>query len=195
MLKKKIVIIDENDGRALLLIDALKEAGFDVVGRFTADINILATIDKLDVDLLILNMNMLDKHLLKQLQSINDYRPMPIVIFADKGETTIINEAVKAGVSAFVIDGLAAKRIKPVLDVAIARFTKTQELYKELQKTRDDVEHSKIVNRAKLIIMNTRKIDEDTAYRELRSMAMNQNMRIHEVAKNLVNFSKLLKQE
>lgn len=191
-MEKRALLVDDNDGRAVLLVEALQEAGCNVVARFTTDDDIFKFFTSHDVDLLVINTNIPSNSLLKQLHSIIEVKPMPIVMFVDKSESNVINAAVKAGVSAFVVDGLAKRRIKPVLDVAFARFEETRSLRQELQNSRQDLANQKVIDQAKAIIMKQKNIDENTAYKELRSMAMNQNIRIHEVAKNVISVAELL---
>ena len=191
-MKQRVLLVDENDGRAVLLVEALQEAGYEVVGRFCVDEDILKNLGEQEVDLLVINVSTPGKLLLNQLNNITEWRSLPIVMFADRSESPIINAAVKAGVSAIVVDGLARHRIRPVLDVAIARFEETSVLRLELRTSRENLENRKLVDQAKAIIMKRKKMDEDGAYKELRSMAMNQNMRIHEVAKNIVSVAHLL---
>jgi response regulator NasT len=173
-------------------VEALEEAECHVVARLTTDDDISKYFSTHDADLMVVNTNVLSKTFLDQLHNVTQVKPMPIVMFVDKSESKVINMAVKAGVSAFVVDGLAKRRIKPVLDVAFARFEETSALREELNETRASLENQKLVDQAKAIIMKQRNIDENSAYKELRTMAMNKNMRIHEVARNVLNVAELL---
>ena len=100
--------------------------------------------------------------------------------------------AVEAGVSAYVVDGLQAERIKPVIDTAIARFQVLRQMRTELAETRRALEERKVIDRAKGLLMKAKGISEDEAYALLRNTAMNQNRRVAEVAEALVTASGLL---
>ena len=104
----------------------------------------------------------------------------------------MINSAVQAGVAAFIVDGLSAKRIKPVLNVAMARFKNYAILRNELLKTKETLANRKIIEKAKGIIMNQRKCSEDEAYNMLRKLAMDRNQKMNDVAKNVIELSSLL---
>jgi response regulator NasT len=92
-----------------------------------------------------------------------------------------------------VVDGFNEARIKPIMDVAIARFKEMQALRNELEKTRNTLEERKLIDKAKLIVMEQRRCNEDEAYKILRSLAMDKNKRIAEVAEQLVSITSILK--
>jgi response regulator NasT len=104
----------------------------------------------------------------------------------------MIADAINAGVSAYVVDGLNPARVKPVLDVAVARFNQFQALNDELGRAKASLAERKIIERAKGILMQQKKLSEEEAYRALRRAAMEQNRRIAEVAEYLVSAARLL---
>jgi response regulator NasT len=100
--------------------------------------------------------------------------------------------AIEAGVSAYVVDGLSAERIKPVIDTAIARFSMIRQMRNELAETRRALEERKVIDRAKGLLMKAKGVDEDAAYALLRKAAMDQGRRVADVAEALVTASRLL---
>lgn len=88
--------------------------------------------------------------------------------------------------------GASADRVRPVLEVAIARFRAFQELKTELEQARNSLADRKLIERAKGILMERRDCSEDDAYRALRQMAMSRNQRLVEVARNVIELSALL---
>ena len=113
-------------------------------------------------------------------------------MFVDRSDTASIAAAVDAGVSAYIVDGLKKERVKPILDMAISRFNAFNRLTRELQDARTELADRKIIDRAKGILMNARKLDEESAYRLLRKTAMNENRRLADVARGLVSAHSLL---
>ena len=104
----------------------------------------------------------------------------------------MIEKAVEAGVSAYVVDGLKKERVKPILDMAISRFNAFSRLTQELEQARSELEDRKIIEQAKGILMRTRNLSEADAYALLRSTAMNQNRRMVDIAQSLVTAAELL---
>jgi response regulator NasT len=97
-----------------------------------------------------------------------------------------------AGVSAYIVAGLQAERVKPVLDVALARFRREQKLLDELSDTRQKLAERKTVDRAKGLLMNRYSLTEEQAYQRLRTLAMNKNLKLAEVAQRLIDVEDLL---
>jgi response regulator NasT len=60
-----------------------------------------------------------------------------------------MDAAIAAGVSAYIVAGLQAERVKPVLDVALARFRREQKLLDELSDTRQQLAERKVIEKAK----------------------------------------------
>jgi response regulator NasT len=95
-------------------------------------------------------------------------------------------------VAAYIVAGLRAERVKPVLDVALARFRREQKLLDELSDTRRQLADRKLVERAKGVLMTRSGLTEDQAYQKLRSMAMNRKLRLGEVAQRVLDVEDLL---
>jgi len=191
-MKLKVMVIDESAGRAALLERALTDAGYEIIARVEHGVNLLERVDEVKPDVIIIDMEMPDRDTLEQLHTIHQDQPRPIVMFADNSESEVIEAAVKAGVSAYVVDGLNPQRVKPIMDVAIARFREFQALREELEQTKSTLADRKLIDKAKGIIMKQRGMDEAEAYKSLRKMAMDSNKRISEIAKDVIAIAELL---
>ena len=185
------MLIDEDSSKTDMLTNSLNEAGFDVVGRVSCDDDILSGIQVCEPDVLVIDMESPDDYIFNQLVEINKSSPKPIVFFAEKGESDVIKKAVKSGVSAFIVDGLTARRIKPVIELAIERFIEMQSLYKKLADSKENLEERKVIERAKGILMSRKGVSEDEAYTSLRKLAMEQNKKLINIAKNVIEMSEL----
>ena len=104
-----------------------------------------------------------------------------------------------AGVSAYVVAGLQPERIRPIVDVALARFQQEQALRQELAQTQSElselsveVQNRKVIDRAKGLLMQRQNLSEDAAYARLRKAAMDKNLKIVEVAQRMLDVADLL---
>lgn len=100
--------------------------------------------------------------------------------------------AVDAGVSAYIVDGLAKARIKPILDLAVRRFQAFSRLQDELAEAKSALADRAAIDKAKAILMKRRGIDEPAAYALLRGHAMSSNRRIAEVADAIITSDALM---
>ena len=154
--------------------------------------DVIEEVNRSSPDIVVIKTETSSKYFMNQLYNLNQENPKPIVIFTDESEGGLIDSAIKAGVSAYVVDGLSSDRVKPVLEIARARFKNEQSLRDELAKTRSQLEERKTIERAKGIIMKSRNLNEDDAYKALRKLAMNRNQKLIDVAEDVISVSELL---
>lgn len=191
----KVMLVDDIAGRAAILEQALTDAGHKVVARLTSAQRLSARVLEFQPDIVIIDLDSPDRDTLENMSILSRDNPKPIIMFAQQDDSNTIAEAVKAGVSAYIVDGLSAKRVKPIIDVAIARFREFQALRNELEHTRSRLEDRKIIDKAKGLLMKQRDFSEDEAYHALRKMAMERNRKIVEVARNVVDVFEVLGNE
>ena len=187
-----ILIIDENRIRASIIEDGLREAGHARVAVIH-DVNEVArTIQATAPDVIVIDLENPKRDTLEHFFSLSRAIQRPIAMFVDRSDGAMIEKAVEAGVSAYVVDGLKKERIKPILDMAISRFNAFSRLRQELEQARSELEDRKIIEHAKGILMKTRSLSEADAYALLRTTAMNQNRRMIDIAQSLVTAADLL---
>ena len=123
----------------------------------------------------------------------------PIVMFTNDHDASNARAAVAAGVSAYIVAGLSSERIRPIMEVALARFQHEQALRQELANTRNElqelsaaVQDRKTIDRAKKLLMVRQQLSEDVAYAKLRKAAMDKNLKMVEVAQRMLDVADLL---
>ncbi len=189
----RILLIDENPERAAVLNEALRAQGYELVARLAPRELSARRVAEIGPDIVIVDMDSPSRDTIESMRQINDDQPRPIVMFVDQSDVGMIEQAMQAGVSAYIIDGLNVKRVKPILDVAIARFREFQALRDELKKTKATLNERKLIERAKGMLMREKKLSEDEAYAALRKLAMDRQQKLVDVAETLLAFADLLK--
>jgi response regulator NasT len=177
-------------GNALRI--GLLEAGYDLVASLPADMYLPERIAQLQPDLIIIDAESDARDVLEHIVIASRDERRPIVLFTEDATTTSMDAAMAAGVSAYIVAGLQAERIQPVLNVALARFRQEQKLLDELADTRHKLAERKIVERAKGVLMAHQNLSEDQAYQKLRSMAMNKKLKLAEIAQRILDVEDLL---
>lgn len=185
------MLVDRDRARSAVLERALTDAGYQVAARVAAGEDLAQRVREVVPDVIIVDMDSPDRDTLEHMHSITREQPRPIVMFAEEDDSETIAKAVRAGVSAYVVDGLSGPRVKPIVDVAIARFREFQALRRELDEVRSTLAERKLVDKAKGIIMKQRQCDEEQAYRALRKLAMDRNQRIADAARDVIGVAKL----
>ncbi len=187
-----VLVIDENTLRASIIEAGLHEAGHRNVTVIHEVLGVARRIESLMPDVIVISLENPNRDMLESMFQLSRSVKRPIAMFVDRSEQGMIEAAVEAGVSAYVVDGLRQERVKPILDMAISRFNAYSRLARELEEARSELENRKLVERAKGILMKSKGIGEDEAYRLLRSTAMKQNRKIAEIAQSLVLAAGLL---
>jgi response regulator NasT len=186
------ILLIEDETADQLLEKILVNKGYSVTNTATTEANIQSLVMNNKTDLVIFNVDSPKKHF-QDIHYLNQNQALPIIIFAADDTTDTINQIVKAGVSAYVVNGLENSRINSIITIAVARFKEQQCLKNELEKTKSRLEERKLVDRAKGILIKTRGFTEDDAYHTLRKLAMDRNIAIGEMAKNVIAMAELLK--
>jgi response regulator NasT len=182
----RVLLVDSNAGRGAILEQALSDAGHRIVARITDDVDLLRQVGAHQPDIIIIDMDSPGRDTLEHLRGISRDQPKPVILFSDNRDGEFIRQSVKAGVSAYVVDGLRPERVMPIVEVAIARFREFQALRRELAETRAQLADRKLIDKAKGILMCKKRMSEDQAYQLLRKTAMSRNTRLVEVARVLI---------
>jgi response regulator NasT len=183
----RVMLVDRDPERAELLEEALAEAGHRVVARIKDDDALASQVTLYHPDVIIIDMEAPGRDTLEQMREISRDQPKPIILFSDERDPDYIRQAVKAGVSAYIVDGLSRDRVMPIVEVAVARFSEIQSLRKELENTKVQLADRKVIDKAKGLLMKKKNMGEDQAYQFLRKTAMSRNLKLVEVARVLIS--------
>ena len=178
--------------RARVLRIALLEAGYNVVAALPGDTFLPERIGQIQPDLIVVDAESQGRDILEHVVMATRDERRPIVMFSDDEDTAYLRKAVAAGVSAYVAVGTPAERIKPVLDVAMARFEMEESLRRELASARSELADRKVLDRAKGLLMSRQGLTEPQAHARLRKAAMDKGLKLVEVAQRLIDAADLL---
>jgi response regulator NasT len=188
----RVLVVDESAERADMLREALRHAGLEVTASLSSPLSLLKTIEALEPDVIVIDTESPSRDVLEHLVVMSQHTPRPVVMFAADREPEKIREATRAGVSAYVVDGVDKNRIKAIVDAAVARFEEMQSLRAQLAEANQKLSERKLVERAKGLLMKSRGLDEEAAYAALRKAAMDRNLKLSEVAQRIVDAADLL---
>lgn len=188
----RIAVIDESAARAAVIEEGLREVGLSDLRVFLERQGLAAQLEAFSPDVVLMNLENPSRDMLEETFALSRALARPIAMFVDQSDERAIAEAVDAGISAYVVDGLRKERIRPVLELAVRRFQAFNRLQTELAEARSQLAERRLVDQAKLILMKKRGLSEPDAYKLLRSHAMQTNRRIAEVAEAIVTADNLM---
>lgn len=194
-----LAIADQSDAYAVSQAErsrslriGLLENGFNLVASLPADVFLSERLDQLQPDLIILDAESEARDALEHVVLATRNARRPIVMFTNDSDTRHVKDAVKAGVSAYVVAGLSAERIRPILDIAMARFEHEQALRQELAETKTELKDRKVIDRAKGLLMARQGLSEQAAFEKMRKTAMDKGLKLAEVAQRMIDVMDLL---
>jgi response regulator NasT len=178
--------------RSRALRIGLLESGFNLIASLPADVFLADRISQLQPDLIIVDAESEARDALEHVVFATRDARRPIVLFTDDNDTSHVKDAVAVGVSAYIVDGLASKRIRPILDVAMARFEYEERLRDERDDARNALQERTVVDRAKALLMERQGLSEKEAFTKLRKIAMDKGLKIAEIAQRTLDIADLL---
>jgi response regulator NasT len=190
---------DDDDERSAALVErsrqlriGLLENGYNIIAVLPADTFLDERLAQLQPDMIIIDAESEARDSLEHVVMATRYARRPIVLFTNDNDTSHVKDAVAAGVSAYIVAGLSPDRIRPILDVAMARFEHEQGLRQELAHAKTELQDRKVIDRAKGLLMQRQGLSEKVAYDRLRKAAMDKGLRLGEVAQRMLDAADLL---
>ena len=188
-----IIVVEQDRDRAMMIVDALREAGQHRIQIIGSGAGLARRVAEIRPDLVLIDAGDPSRDALEELTLAAGALERPVAMFVDRSDQGLTRTAIEAGVSAYVVDGLRAERIHPILDAAIARFHLFARMRAELVATKAALEERKVIDRAKGLLMRAKGIDEAEAYALLRRTAMDQGKKLADLEQALVTAAELLK--
>lgn len=188
----RVLLVNDTPKQVGRLRTALVLAGCEVVEEVISALMILKRVAELKADAVIIDTESPSRDVLEQICVMTQHEPRPIVMVSEDSQPAAIKAAIKAGVSAYVVEDIDPHRLGAVLEVAQARFEQDQALLSQIREAELKLNERKVVERAKGILMQLRDMNEAEAYHAMRKMAMDRNIRIIDVAQKLLAMNELL---
>jgi response regulator NasT len=188
----RVMLVDDDADRLDLMQQAMDASGHRVVARLASSDDMSLAIDRHRPDVILIEVDAPSRDTLESLGQVTRERPRPIVLFASQTDPDTTRRAIRAGVSAYVVDGMSPARLKSVIEVAIARFDEHQALRREIENNKVRLADRRDVESAKAMLMQRRKLSESDAYELLRTIAMSRKLKIGDAARALLTVTELL---
>jgi response regulator NasT len=188
----RIAVVDESASRASIIEEGLSQMADCEIFLLTERNGLLAELAAIEPDIVLIDLGNPSRDVLEEYFAVSRAISRPIAMFVEQSDDDAITASIDAGVSAYVVDGLAANRIRPLLDLAVKRFNAFARLQRDLAEAKGKLAERETIDRAKRILMDSRRVSEPEAYAELRRKAMSSNRRIAEIAEAVVTAHELL---
>lgn len=184
------LLMSDRSDRSEVMAATLSTCGYRIVWcePFGMDVEVLRHEPKL----IVIDVQSLDQTTLRHIQQVSEKHPRPIALFTNSADKETIQQATRAGVSAYVTGISDLQRVGSILDAAIARFECFDELRNELAQTKNSLLERKLIDQAKGILMMRKQMDEPAAYRAMQKMAMDRNTKLVDLARSIIAAAEIL---
>jgi response regulator NasT len=181
-----VLLVDAEAERAALVKLGLEASGCEVVAVSPDVTDLTRLVREVGADVIVCDLDDPSRDALESMRVLHRDEPRPVVVFASRGDSDQIEAALEAGVAAYVVEGLAPARVRPVLEVAIRRFRAHQALRAQLEQAQATLADRVVIERAKGVIMQRRRLSEEEAYRMMRRWGMDQGRKLVDIAQDIL---------
>lgn len=187
-----ILVVDPAAPVAREISDALEHDAWGTVTLLSSLASLEQTLALQDPDAILIHLSNPDCDMLKQIGKMSGARQRPVAVFVEQTDAARTQAAISAGLSAYVVNGMQADRVKSVLETAIIRFSVIDKMQTELDAAKQALIDRKTIDRAKGVLISARQVSEQEAYNLLRKTAMDQGRKVIDVATAIVSTADLL---
>jgi len=188
----RVLLVNDTEKPIGELREALQAAGYEVLTEVATAATLLKTVESQQPDAVIIDVDSPSRDTLEQLAVMHHHAPRPVVMFSADSDDQLIRDVVRAGVTAYVVDGLKPARLAPILQVALARFEHQSQIRRKLGEAQQQLADRKLIDRAKGLLVEKRGMSESDAYATLRQLAMKQSRKMVDVARQIIAMADLL---
>jgi response regulator NasT len=190
----RILIAEDNDLVSLTLEEQLKDLGYEVVGIARSGAEALNLAQRLNPDLIIMDIRMPEMDGTEAASRIRNIRPVPIIMLTAYADKETIRRAEQAGALAYLVKPVNENELPPAIQIAMSRFRDMQQLTSKVSELEESLEARKRVERAKGILMQRLGLSEREAFERLRQRARDKRIKMGEIAQAIIEAEDLLRQ-
>jgi len=180
------MLVDDNRDRAHAVENSLTEVGFDVLSAIPTAAGLLYQMAQQEPDVIIIALDSPDRDVLESLSIASAHNPRPVVMFSEAGDERFINDAIRAGVTAYQAEDISPARVRVAINIAMAQFSAFSDLREQLNDTRRQLDGRKVVEKAKGLLMTVHAVSEEQAFSTLRRLAMDKSRTLEETAREVI---------
>jgi response regulator NasT len=183
----RVVIAEDEAIIRLDLKELLEEEGYDVVGETGRGDEALDLVRDLVPDLVILDVKMPGLDGLSAARHIAGERLAAVLVLTAFSQRDLVEQARDAGALAYLVKPFQKSDLIPAIEVALARHAELTSLERNVADLEERLEARKLIDRAKGRLMDDHGLDEHEAWRFVQTQAMNNRVKVSEIARQVVD--------
>jgi response regulator NasT len=137
-------------------------------------------------DLVITDIKMPGLDGLQAAAEVNRDRAVPVILVTGHHEADLPDRAVAPHVLAYLVKPVRPDELEAAITLGLARFRQYLLVRQEAEDLKETLEERKLIERAKGALMRRLRLDEAEGFRRLRRLATNDNLKLVEVARRVL---------
>lgn len=186
-MNKKVIIADDDAQIRKVLKQALLHSEYQIVAEATNGLDLLEKCTALIPDVAIVDIQMPTMDGISATKMIiEESKAKCVIILTSFDEQEYVSRAINAGVSGYLTKPLDLDMLIPTIESALFRSKQLYEKHKELNKTVKRKQSLKYIDKAKLCLMESRDVSEETAYMMMKEISKKNQLRLESVARIII---------
>lgn len=192
---KRVLIADDEHLVARGVAANLSELGYTVVGPASDGEEAIQLCRSARPDLAILDIKMPRMHGLEAGEIIFSQLGIPVIILSAYSDPEYLTDATRIGVFGYLLKPVSQDQLRTTISVAWSRFTQHHCQHDEIISLRERLEHRKLIEQAKWIIVKRKNISEPEAMKLLQRQARNNRKNLIDVARSVLEHEDMFGEE
>lgn len=185
----RLIVVDDESLIRMDLVDILEAAGHQVLAQGANGVEAIALAKEHQPDVILMDVKMPELDGIEAARQIARQRLAPVVLLTAYSQEDLVNKAKESGVYGYLIKPLREEALIPALTMAMGRFQEEERALDQIEALTHDLDEQKFIEEAKHIIREAYALTEAEAYERIRSYAMKKQMKIGQVAHQIVKAS------
>lgn len=182
-----IIIVDDEPLTRVDLKDMLEIANYTVVGEAADGFEAIELCKRHKPDLVIMDVQMpLLDGLTAGNKIMTEKLSKAILMLTAYSDEVNRQKALAFGAVGYLVKPLDEKSFIPMVEMSIAKGHEVSKLENDVDSLSEKLEQRKIIEKAKGILMFNHKVDEETAYQQIRKLSMDKRCPMVDVAEMIV---------
>ena len=183
---RRVLVIDDHEPSRKHLVKILTEGRYEIAGEGASGKLAMAMAKNAAADVILMAVGLSDIDGIEAARDMMRSQPLPVVLITSHYDPATIERAKQAGVMGYLVKPLRGEELSPTIELAITRFQDFLSLLEENSTLKENLESRKLIERAKGLLMEQRKLTEEQAYTLMKKTSMNLRKPMADVAQAII---------
>jgi response regulator NasT len=176
---------DERDTRQFFQ-EVLPHLGHEVVALASTGRELIERCRATSPDLVIADIRMPEVDGIEAAATLNRERSVPFILVSAHQDSELLARAGAEHVMAYLTKPVKPPDLAAAVTIAMARFLQYETVRREASDLRQALEDRKLIERAKGIVIRRLGTDEQEAFRRMRKLSSDRNLKLVQVARSIL---------